>query len=314
MLQAFWSKKYDLAYMTLTASGPGFYKDLFIVAILKLYGIKILYHFHNKGISTRRQNKLDNLLYRFAFHNTQCILLSASLYPDIEKYVDKADVFFCPNGIPKSLRTSSPHVMEMSEQNPRCRLLFLSNMMVDKGVLVLLQACRLLKQKKLDFECHFVGEWADITQHEFNKLVGRYNLSNCVYAHGKRYGRDKHSFFSNADIFVFPTCNETFGLVNLEAMEFGLPIVSTLEGGIPDVVVEGETGFLVPKRNEAALAEKIELLIQQPALRNQMGLAGKRRFNEFFTIEKFESNFTNVLHKALGKDTPVPETRHLAYS
>lgn len=299
VLKAIFSKQYDLCYMTLTASGPGFYKDLFVVALLKLYRKRIIYHFHNKGVRASQYNSLNDLLYRFAFNKTQSILLSPCLYPDIEKYVNPQDVFFCANGIPDSSEFSLS-ATAASNHSHGCRLLFLSNMMVEKGVYVLLQACIILREKKLTFECHYVGDWFDISEEEFNHKVANYDLGQHVFAHGKRYGRDKDSFLQNSDIFVFPTYyrNETFGLVNLEAMMFGLPVISTPEGGIPDVVVDGQTGYLVPQKNAVALAEKIELLIRNPRLRTQLGIAGKKRYADFFTLENFENNFVNILQKA----------------
>lgn len=296
------SKHYDLLYMTLTATGPGFYKDLFIVALLKLFRKQLVYHFHNKGISNRQNNKINDLLYQFAFKNTRSILLSPHLYADISKYVKKEDVFFCANGIPVTAENTLPSIRPIDQNHP-CRMLFLSNMMVEKGVLVLLQACKILKEKGLEFECHFVGEWFDVTEFEFNNIVHAYGLDHQVFAHGKKYGEDKLTFFRNTDVFVFPTYyhNETFGLVNLEAMEFGIPIISTLEGGIPDVIIDGETGFLVPQRNVTALADKIELLIRQPELRIKLGQAGKKRFSELFTIDKFEKNLVSILQKASSK-------------
>lgn len=296
VLKALINKQYDLFYITLTATGPGFYKDLFVVALLKLFRKRIIYHFHNKGISTRQQNKLDNLLYRFAFNNTKSILLSPYLYFDIKKYVSKKDVFFCANGIPdikKYLGEEPEHLYKP------CKLLFLSNMMGEKGIIILLRACQLLKAKGLKFECHFVGAWTDISQKVFDEITLDMGITDCSFAHGKKYNEEKSEFFLGSDIFVFPTFyhNEAFPLVILEAMQFELPVISTFEGGIPDIVVDGETGFLVPQKDAEALAYKIEVLIQNPTLRVQMGKHGRKRYEALFTLEKFEENLVSILHK-----------------
>jgi glycosyltransferase involved in cell wall biosynthesis len=301
VLKAIINKQYDLLYMTLTATGPGFYKDLFIVALLKLFRKRVIFHFHNKGISTRQENKLDNLLYQFAFKNTQSILLSPHLYFDIEKYVKKENVFFCANGIPVTAGDSVTSTQPTDPNHP-CRILFLSNMVIEKGVLILLQACKILKEKGLVFECHFVGEWVDITPGQFEILLSNYGLTEYVFAHGKKYDEDKAHFFTHSDVFVFPTFyhNECFPLVLLEAMAYGLPVVSTLEGGIPDIVIESETGFLVQQKCATALSEKIELLIKQPQLRIRLGRAGKSRFVDFFMLEIFENNLAKILQRAAG--------------
>lgn len=302
VVKAVSKKHYNLCYMTLTASGPGFYKDFLIILTLKIFRRRIVYHFHNKGISTAAENKLNDFLYRFTFKKARCILLSPLLYYDIQKYVSEDNVFYCPNGIPEYLNVSS--VKKHPVQNNKCRFLFLSNMMVEKGVYVLLEACRLLKEKNHSFKCDFVGDWVDISEREFNSYVDKNNLSDVVHAHGVKYGEDKAQFFQNSDVFVFPTFfhNETFGLVNLEAMQFALPVISTPEGGIADVVIDGITGFLVPQRDAQALANKLELLMLSPALQLKMGTAGKERFEKLFTLENFEKNFTSVLKRILNKE------------
>lgn len=109
-------------------------------------------------------------------------------------------------------------------------------------------------------------------------------------------------FWRNTDIFVFPTfySNETFGLVNLEAMEYSLPVISTNEGGIPDVVINGETGYTVEKNNPEALAEAIELLFKNPKLRIQMGQAGRKRFEALFTEVMFEQRIKECLEMSMA--------------
>ena len=297
-------KKYDLCYITLTACGAGFYKDMVVVSFVKLFHKNIVYHFHNKGISHVRSSVNDKL-YRYVFKNTKSILLSPYLYSDIKKYVKETDVFYCPCGIPETdEKLLKIDTITTDVNGAPCKILFLSNMMREKGIFVLLDACEQLMKNKICFECHFVGGWLDVSEDDFNKIIKEKKLDEFVFVHGPKYNDDKYYFFNNANVFVFPTFYhyETFGLVNLEAMQHKLPIVSTPEGGIPDVVIHGETGFLVPQHDAAALAEKLTLLIQDAGLRNQMGEAGKKRYKSLFTIEKFENNMVNILRTVANKN------------
>ncbi len=289
IITALSKKKYDLCYITLTSSGAGFYKDFIVVSVVKLFTKKIIYHFHNKGISDK-ENKIPASLYRYVFKNTKSILLSPYLYYDIQKYVSEKDIFYCPCGIPVNKLTDRSVERAAKKQqfyNPT-QLLFLSNMMREKGIFVLLDACEQLKKNELSFECHFVGGWSEISEEAFNNKIKDKNLSEVVFAHGPKYNEEKAIFFSKADIFVFPTFYhyEAFPLVNIEAMQNGLTVVSTPEGGIPEEVIDGKTGYLVSQEDAAALAEKLTLLIQKPELRIEMGLAGKQRFEEFFYVRK----------------------------
>jgi glycosyltransferase involved in cell wall biosynthesis len=294
--------QFDVCYITLTAGGPAFYKDFIVVALVKLFRTKIIYHFHNKGVASASKNGITRAMFRFVFKNSKSILLSPHLYPDIQQYVKEQDVYYCPCGIPAQDVFSNKDSL-INDKPERCTLLFLSNMMYEKGVYVLLDAAKELKGRKLNFECHFIGAWSDIKESDFEQKVQENNLAGIVFAHGPKYGIDKHSFFCKADVFVFPTFYhyETFGLVNLEAMQYKLPVVSTPEGGIPDVVADGKTGFLVPQKDPKALADALEVLIRNPSLRTKMGQEGIKRFETFFTLDHFESRITEILREVSNK-------------
>ncbi|MFA5299569.1 MAG: glycosyltransferase family 4 protein, partial [Lutibacter sp.] len=174
-------------------------------------------------------------------------------------------------------------------------ILFLSNLIESKGVLVHLEACEILKNKGIDFHCTYVGGEGEITSRFIEELINVKGLTENVHYVGKKTGDEKNKYFFNSDIFSFPTYNETFGLVLLEAMQFSLPVVSTFEGAIPEIVENGKTGFLVKQKDAVALAEKIELLINNEALRQEMGQAGCEKFKKEYTLTSFETNFTAIL-------------------
>ena len=88
----------------------------------------------------------------------------------------------------------------------------------------------------------------------------------------------------------------------LEAEQFCLPIISTFEGGIPDIIEEGKTGFLIPQKNVCALVEKLEKLIRNPELAREMGNAGKTKFEKEFTLEKFEKRMCDILKNKIEKE------------
>lgn len=284
--------KPQLVYVTPNACGGAFYKDFVVVQILKRMGCRVVVHYHNKGVATRQDRWLDDWLYRRFFPGLKVILLAEALYQDVKKYVKREDVYICPNGIPETL----DHEPQAARHNRIPHLLFLSNLLVDKGVLVLLDALKILKDKGYSFVCDFVGgETAEIDAARFQREVEERGLNRLVVYDGRKYGKDKAEFFEKADAFVFPSCNEAFGLVSLEAMEHKLPVVATDEGGIPDVVKDGENGLIAEKHNAQSLADCVAKLMDDDTLRKKMGEDGYRKFKAKFTLRAFEAKMADVV-------------------
>ena len=257
----------ELVYITPNAGGKAFFKDFIVVQMLKSMGCKIIAHYHNKGVSAYQSKWIYNFLYKRFFSNLKVILLAENLYKDIAKYVKREDVYICPNGIPSSCKEE----MEARRNNVIPHLLFLSNLLISKGVIVLLDALKILKEKEYTFVCQFIGgETAEINAVQFFEEVNKRELSDLVTYVGRKVREEKEAFFRQADIFVFPTYYETFGLVNLEAMEYKLPVISTNEGGIPDIVKDGENGLICEKQNPVSLADCIAKLLDDEELRVKM--------------------------------------------
>lgn len=294
--------KPQLVYVTPNACGGAFYKDFVVVEMLKRLGGKVIVHYHNKGVATRQDRWLDNILYKRFFKGIKVILLSECLYEDVKKYVKKEDVFVCGNGIPSAAIESfvSAPIDAASPEDKIPHILFLSNLLISKGVVVLLDSLKVLKEKGCRVVCDFVGgETVEMDAAMFQAEVAKRGLEGMVVYHGRKYGKDKDAFLNTADIFVFPTFyhNECFPLVLLEAMEHGVACISTTEGGIPGIIDDGKTGFLVPKHDAETLAEKIQTLLSDAALRQRMGEAGREKFEKEFTLEVFEKRMAEILRE-----------------
>ena len=189
--------------------------------------------------------------------------------------------------------------------NKVVQILYLSNYIETKGILKLIDALEIVKKQGFIFNARLVGAPTDLTIETVENYIKNRNLEDCVYVIGPRYGEEKYNELLSSDIFAFPTfySKEAFPLVNLEAMQFSLPVVSTDEGGISEAVINDGTGFIIEPKNVNQLAEKLQLLIKNKDLREEMGRKGKERFCNHYTLQLFEQNIKNVFDKILNPHT-----------
>lgn len=113
------------------------------------------------------------------------------------------------------------------------------------------------------------------------------------------------AYFETCDVFCMPSVEraEQFGLVQLEAMFCGKPVVTTRLGtGVEYVTLDGETGLLVPPKDPQALADALRTLFGNPALRERMGTAGRRRVEEIFSVKQMVRKTIDVYQRVLAAD------------
>jgi glycosyltransferase involved in cell wall biosynthesis len=110
---------------------------------------------------------------------------------------------------------------------------------------------------------------------QLEELTGQLGLTRSVSFLGAIEHRQVPELLRNVDIFVMPSIREEFGVAAVEAQAMEIPVISTRVGGVPEVVLDGETGILVEPGDSEQLAQAILALIENPALRRQMGKRGR---------------------------------------
>ena len=160
-----------------------------------------------------------------------------------------------------------------------------------KGVLQLLRALAVLALEFPDLRLLVMGR-RDVYAEGFAGDARALGVADRVVPTGWLDGAELHCAYAAADLLVTPSiCFDTFGLVNLEAMEHRRPVVATEFGGSPEVVLDGETGLLANPFDVAALAARIAELLRDPERARAMGEAGYRRLQERFTIARLTEEF-----------------------
>jgi glycosyltransferase involved in cell wall biosynthesis len=159
-----------------------------------------------------------------------------------------------------------------------------------KGYAELMAVARLVE------DAHFVvvGEGrmrAELEEMAHGPLAGRLHLLG--------FRDDIPDLMRRFDVFCLPSRREPFGLVLLEAMAACCPIVAFADGGVPEVVIHGETGLLAPPRDSRALAQCLKQLQTDRVLRQAMGAAGKARLLSHFTLEHTLARLNVVFHQEM---------------
>jgi glycosyltransferase involved in cell wall biosynthesis len=190
-------------------------------------------------------------------------------------------------------------------------ILYVGRLIGLKGLPGLLQSFSLLKNRQR-VRLLIVGDGEG--KSALQNLARRLGIGPQVLWAGFVPHAETPRYYSLASIAVSPSlADEAFGISICEAMACGLPVVATRVGGIPELSLHGETGFLVQAGNEQELAERMGTLLEDESLRRKMGAQAAQRVRKYFTWERVVDRLMKVYERLLpagltGKDPSRPES------
>jgi glycosyltransferase involved in cell wall biosynthesis len=171
-----------------------------------------------------------------------------------------------------------------------------------KGHEDLIEAVRLLKARGFPVRVRVFGSGDTDYVRRLKQKIAAAGLGDQFEWMG--YERDKVKIFGSVDVCVVPSCfGDPFPTVAMEAAAYRRPVVATRDGGLPEIVEDGVTGWLVEVHAPGALADKIEWLVRNPERARAMGVAGRERVFRLFTVEKMTAQFEALFQRLVGTRT-----------
>ena len=290
----------------------------------KLFKIPLALNFHGAELLLIRKKKWVKPLLKFAIGQAQAVFANSSFTASKIKALRNVDVEWSPYGT--TLEDKSERDVILSEAkdpvtvtphpvNGKFKILFVGRHIERKGITYLIEAAKYLPADK--FEIRIVGV-GDLTEQLKQQAAATQNviLSECegsshgnqpadIIFTGKLSPEALANEYKTANVFVLPAIvdskgdTEGLGVVLIEAMELGLPIVASNVGGIPDVVVDGKSGILVQEKNPVALADAFKRLAADPLLIKELLAGARNRIDECFTWDGIIKRQIEVYNKVI---------------
>ncbi len=212
-------------------------------------------------------------------NSDKIIAVSKGMKEDIMRVYDipkeKINVIYNGIDVDKFKKTENREVLDELGLDENY-VLFVGRMTRQKGIDTLIEASKYIDGKIVIVTGKEDSE--ETYEHYRNLLMGEKNI---IWFH-RYFSLDSLvQLYSHAAVFVTPSIYEPFGIINLEALACGTPVVASAVGGIKEIVQDGVNGFLVEPKNAQQLAEKVNLLLKDDDLRKEMGKNGRRRAEEF---------------------------------
>lgn len=308
LLKACENSKYEMCVFFISLGPISFLLDALLLAIIRLFRIKYVLYIHGLGVKNLAQNTncVISWVTKKVFKNAHgALILGKNLKKDVVPYIKDERLFVLPNAIPDNK-------MRYLKSNKLClktddiTVLYLSNLRPAKGTMDFLEMAKKIHAKRKNVVFKIAGPYRDIEfYNQLQQVIKNENLEECVEILGEVHGKSKADLYAHSDVFVFPSHQEALPLVNLEAMQWGLPIVTTCVGSVPEIVRDKINGFVVSPRDIKALTDRVITLIDDDDLRMKMGQAGRELYEKYYTIDKYINNlrqafvFFNSLENSL---------------
>ncbi len=267
----------------------------------KLFRIPLVLNFHGAELLLIRKKKWVRPLLKFAIGQAQAVFANSSFTAGKIKAIRNVNVEWSPYGttLEKGAGNTEPHAV-----NGKFRILFVGRHIERKGICYLIEAAKHLPRDQ--FEIRIVGV-GDLTEELKKQAAITAPESAEIIFTGKLSPEALAGEYRTANVFTLPAIvdskgdTEGLGVVLIEAMELGLPVVASNVGGIPDVVIDGVSGILVPEKDPEALANAFKKLASDAGLVRDLLAGAEKRIAECFSWDKIIERQIQAYSKCLKK-------------
>jgi glycosyltransferase involved in cell wall biosynthesis len=274
-------------------------RDGILLVLAHARGVKSVVFFRGWVDETERKIRRHFLsLFRWAYFRADAIVVLASDFKArLREMGYRGPIYVETTVVPDDVFRREP-ARERGATSPDrdgFNILFLSRMDVEKGIEETLEAYRLIKENSPNVSLTMAGDGPEIGRAK--ALASRLGLQDVEFP-GFVEGESKHRVYEAADVYCFPSHHEGMPNSVLEAMAYGLPVVTRPVGGIRDFFEDGRMGLITESLDPAVLAGLIERLLADPNLRVQIG-----RYNRDYARERFRASLVAGRLESIFEDT-----------
>jgi glycosyltransferase involved in cell wall biosynthesis len=252
------------------------------------------------------ERKRSSLYRRFLLRQARVITATSHFLADVTRHYTDKKVYVVPFGVDcQAFRPT-----ERINMTSAVTLGFVKHLKVKYGPEYLIRAMGLVVDRHPQTRLLMAGSGE--LHSRLEELTGQLGLARNISFLGAIEHHRVPELLRNVDIFAMPSTREEFGVAAVEAQAMEIPVVATWIGGVPEVVLDGETGILVEPGDSEQLAQAILTLIENPALRRQMGKRGRRHVLANYRWEDnaamMEKLYQRVVHSSREQWVPSQET------
>jgi len=283
-----------------------FLKDYIFCLLGRVLGCRII--LHDMGQYVKELYDSSGFLHKRLIRHLLRITTASIVLGEKTRFVyeglfDVSRVVSVPGCVEDS-RLAYPAQIQQKEDDQKIKVLYFSFLAPSKGLFTALEAIPKVIVKNPNIHFMFAGPFeSEPVRQQMEIFLKEHQLkSHVTYLGYVGDDRQRTDCYRNADIFIFPTLRDVFGLVILHAFAEGLPVIASVEGNIPEIVEEGRSGFLFSKGNAQSLAEKIVALAEDEKLRSAMSQEALRKYHAVYTPRQYGQRMTRAFQKIEGME------------
>jgi len=275
----------NIVYITPGQSFLGILKYAILIFIAKLLKRKIILHVHGNYLWQEYQNlnPIKKYIAKFILSLADCgIVLSELLIPNLTPFINRKKIHIVHNFVEDYVINETKESINKKNLGS-LRIIYLSNLMLEKGILDLLEALKVLEQEGISFEARIAGNIDNRSRHEIER---HFKILNNVTYLGVVDGDAKRDMLLWGNVFVFPTYYKMEGqpLAILEAMATGNVILTSDHAGIPDIF-SLNNGLFINTKNPKDIIQKIQTIMN-----NKEKFEKIMRYNHLYVSRNFRNN------------------------